>query len=195
MENLDAKELIDSYLLENNVLQVYEEYLNFAYWVKGFKPENVLEIGSHQGATFLLLTKYSTGKRVSVDIVSDVNKFISRFQEKDSQWIFIQGDSKSEETFTKVQSFCDKFDLIFIDGDHSYEGVKSDFEIYVSLLTERGCIIFHDIDSEHVYDDQVAKFWKDLPGNKTEIICKKSCGKIKSGEHSEHFGGIGIWQR
>jgi predicted O-methyltransferase YrrM len=36
-------------------------------------------------------------------------------------------------------------DLIFIDGDHSYEGVKQDFEIYAPLVRSDGLIAFHDI--------------------------------------------------
>lgn len=37
-----------------------------------------------------------------------------------------------------------KFDLIFIDGDHKYESVMSNFEIASKLLNEGGCIVFHD---------------------------------------------------
>lgn len=35
-------------------------------------------------------------------------------------------------------------DLIFIDGDHSFEGVKRDFEIYSEKLNKNGIIAFHD---------------------------------------------------
>lgn len=37
-----------------------------------------------------------------------------------------------------------KADLIFIDGDHSYEGIKRDVEKYVPLLREGGYFILHD---------------------------------------------------
>ena len=33
------------------------------------------------------------------------------------------------------------FDLIFVDGDHSYEGVKNDVEYYGTLLTPQGLLI------------------------------------------------------
>ncbi|MGN6214153.1 class I SAM-dependent methyltransferase [Parafilimonas sp.] len=35
-------------------------------------------------------------------------------------------------------------DFIFIDGDHSYEGVTKDFELYNEKLSENGIIVFHD---------------------------------------------------
>ena len=37
-----------------------------------------------------------------------------------------------------------KFDIIFIDGDHTYEGVKLDFFNYASFLKDDGLLIFDD---------------------------------------------------
>ena len=42
-----------------------------------------------------------------------------------------------------------KIDFLFIDGDHSYEGVKRDFELYTQLLTENGVILIHDTDENY----------------------------------------------
>jgi hypothetical protein len=42
-----------------------------------------------------------------------------------------------------------KIDVLFIDGDHSYEGVKSDFELYSTILSEKGIIMLHDTDGEY----------------------------------------------
>jgi predicted O-methyltransferase YrrM len=38
-----------------------------------------------------------------------------------------------------------KVDFLFIDADHSYEGVKKDFEMYSPLVRKGGIIAFHDI--------------------------------------------------
>lgn len=37
-----------------------------------------------------------------------------------------------------------RFKFIFLDADHSYEGVKNDFEVWSPLLQEKGFIGFHD---------------------------------------------------
>jgi hypothetical protein len=42
-----------------------------------------------------------------------------------------------------------KIDVLFIDGDHSYEGVKLDFELYSKILSPKGIILIHDTDSEY----------------------------------------------
>jgi hypothetical protein len=42
-----------------------------------------------------------------------------------------------------------KIDILFIDGDHSYDGVKEDFTLYTNLLTENGVVIIHDTDTTY----------------------------------------------
>lgn len=56
-----------------------------------------------------------------------------------------------------------KIDFLFIDGDHTYEGVKKDFAMYSPLVREGGIIAFHDIvlgPSENV--GGVRKFWDEI---------------------------------
>lgn len=199
--NFNPKDLVD-YCVEPDLMekcifmQVYEEFLNLAYWVNGFKPHNVLEIGT-MGSSFWVLSKLSTGKKVSVDI--DPRQSIIHHFMYGEDWKFFQGDSHTQEMFQKVKSFCPQYDFIFIDGDHTYDGVKRDFEMYKSLLTERGVIAFHDIDPDHIFADsyagQVYKFWQELEeGTKTNLVCKRSSGKVKlNGIYSQGFGGIGLW--
>jgi predicted O-methyltransferase YrrM len=40
-------------------------------------------------------------------------------------------------------------DLLFIDGDHTFQGVKQDFELFKPWLTERSLVVFHDSLWEH----------------------------------------------
>ena len=42
-----------------------------------------------------------------------------------------------------------KIDVLWIDGDHTYEGVKTDFELYSKILSDNGIIIIHDTDSNY----------------------------------------------
>ncbi len=43
-----------------------------------------------------------------------------------------------------IEKLPNNIDFIFIDGDHSFEGVKKDFELYSKKLTKNGCIALHD---------------------------------------------------
>ena len=42
-----------------------------------------------------------------------------------------------------------KIDVLWIDGDHSYEGVKTDFELYSNIMNDKGIIIIHDTDENY----------------------------------------------
>ena len=58
--------------------------------------------------------------------------------------------STSEDAYYNFFVLQDiKIDVLYIDGDHSYEGVKKDFELYSMLLNDKGIIIIHDTDSEY----------------------------------------------
>lgn len=51
-----------------------------------------------------------------------------------------EGDSSSI-----IQAFPDGyFDFIYIDGDHSYEGVKRDIQAAISKVNQRGFLLFND---------------------------------------------------
>lgn len=42
-----------------------------------------------------------------------------------------------------------KIDFLFIDGDHTYNGVKKDFDLYSNILSDNGIIVIHDTDKDY----------------------------------------------
>ncbi|MEI8349051.1 MAG: class I SAM-dependent methyltransferase [Candidatus Omnitrophota bacterium] len=44
-----------------------------------------------------------------------------------------------------ARTFDRGIDLLFIDGNHSYDGVKQDVELWLPKLKDNGIIIFHDV--------------------------------------------------
>ena len=58
--------------------------------------------------------------------------------------------STSEDAYYNFFVLQDiKIDFLFIDGDHSYDGVKKDFELYCQIMSDKGIIIIHDTDLEY----------------------------------------------
>ena len=43
-----------------------------------------------------------------------------------------------------------KIDLLHIDADHTFEGVKKDFELYSNIMNKDGIITIHDTDKDYV---------------------------------------------
>jgi len=62
----------------------------------------------------------------------------------------IIGNSQHSRVIETVKKMSEihLYDILFIDGDHSYEGAKNDFEQYESILRPGGYLMFHD--SEHI---------------------------------------------
>jgi predicted O-methyltransferase YrrM len=86
--------------------------------------------------------------------------------------VAIKGDSHQEETVNLVKGLIQHgLDLLFIDGDHSYKGVKEDFSRYSLLVKKGGWIAFHDIIPDYQirygihlggWTGGVPKFWNEV---------------------------------
>lgn len=50
----------------------------------------------------------------------------------------------STQVVEKIQAITPAIDLLFIDGDHSYEGVKADWDAYKAFLKPGSIVVFHD---------------------------------------------------
>ena len=61
-----------------------------------------------------------------------------------------------------------KIDVLFIDGDHSYEGVKLDFDLYSKILSDKGIIMIHDTDESYenklIISEDSKKNWDKFDG-------------------------------
>jgi predicted O-methyltransferase YrrM len=70
--------------------------------------------------------------------------------------LYAKCDSHVESSLVKVKEFfgSNLIDFLFIDGDHSYQGVKKDWEMYGPLVKKGGVIVFHDVC--YVSDDPLA---------------------------------------
>lgn len=119
--------------------------------MKSRSPQLVCEIGVAAGGTHFLLRESipSVKKIIGVEIALRpvVAKKLQRSCNKGKEDILIQGSSCTPQTVTLVESNLQgqKLDLLFIDGDHEYDGVKADFEAYRHLLREGAIVAFHDI--------------------------------------------------
>lgn len=109
--------------------------------VKDFKYENALEIGSAWGVSAMAILMAGQGKLTSVDV--DINNHaISEVKANGLEQRFISHIQDSKDFWKQNRQ---TFDLIFVDGDHRYEGVRHDMFEAWKVLDNNGLIIFDDI--------------------------------------------------
>ncbi len=125
--------------------------------IKAINPKRILEIGFRYGGTAKMWQHMlpPQGLVVSVDVGSAVAS--DRVDLSGQPEIkLVLGNSHDVEIIAKVKQYA-LFDAIFIDGDHSYEGVKADYENYVPMVRSGGIVAFHD----HGHGP-ILKFWNEL---------------------------------
>lgn len=153
--------------------QLKSEFVKFSKLLKSRKINNVLEIGTANGGTLYLLSRIinKRGVIVSLDLEQPKWKqgFYKSFALGEQQIFLVAGNSHKKQTLKKVKKIFlnKKVDLLFIDGDHSYDGVKSDFNMYKGLVKIGGIIAFHDIAAGYIINPhwaEVNKFWVRLEG-------------------------------
>lgn len=145
------------------VFQKPSELVMLSDFLKGNNIKKVFEIGSANGGTAVYWANMigDDGVVYSIDIAPAYKCY--RGTEYEKQIIEIIGDSHDPSV---MHQFAEKsFDMLFIDGDHSYEGVKDDFYSFFPLVREKGFIVLHDIvDSEYHRERGcfVAAFWNEI---------------------------------
>lgn len=166
--------------------QIRSEYVQLATLVHQRKPQVIVEIGTANGGTLFAWCALAPPRAVivSIDLPGGIHgggyaywrSFIyRRFKQSGQLLHLIRADSHLPRTRDALQKVLPPqgIDFLFIDGDHTYEGVKADFEMYSPLVRQGGLVALHDI-CLHApeMDCHVDKFWREVQQKykTTEII-------------------------
>jgi len=183
------------------------EIARFAEWLVSRGPvKHALEIGTLKGGTATLWHGLCSGAVISVDLPSGrwggadhgfdgegATRRNADLTSKLDRFVGVLGDSSSLNVAHIVKQMVKVaatrwggeplVDLLFIDGDHSFDGVVTDYALYSPLVKPGGVIAFHDVSRTYVHDRdgvEVARFWDAIPGHKELFVDKGAA-----------WGGIG----
>lgn len=157
-------------------VQIPEEFEQFLTLLQKQKPKNVLEIGTDKGGSLFAMCKVAPHDTtvISLDLPEGVGDgypkwkeaIFHMFKKPEQKLLLLRGDSHSDTTLNQVRELLrgEKFDFAFLDGDHTYEGVKKDFEMYSTLVRAGGIIAFHDIAINEAATG-VPQFWQEVKNN------------------------------
>jgi len=171
--------------------QIKEEFLGLLGLVRKRKPKVLMEIGTNMGGSLYMLAKAAPEDATIISIDLPGGKYgggyplwkmpLYRSFARAKQGIhLIRGDSHKAGTLEKAKGMLAgrKVDFLFIDADHSYAGVKRDFEMYGPLVANGGVIAFHDIVVHPMgaYCD-VNRFWARIKRSHRHVEMVKDWGQ------------------
>lgn len=150
------------------------------------KMLNIMEIGTRKGGTLFLFSQICNEKAkiISVDYQypsAELRNSLKYLKKRGQKIFTVEGDSHKASTFEKIKSILHKdlLDFLFIDGDHSYDGVKQDYNLYSNLVKPGGIIAFHDITPDNFLRNgkktasdvgQVPIFWQELKAQSLDTL-------------------------
>jgi predicted O-methyltransferase YrrM len=153
--------------------------------VQAINPRVIVEIGTRDGASLYLWSQASPNLKtlVSIDLPGGIHgggyikqrsylyhQFIAH--NPDVNLHLLRLDSQKPSTKAQLQTILNNqsIDFLFIDGDHRYEGVKRDYDLYRSLVRQGGMIAFHDIyPNKRDTSIQVDRLWDEIKATETKI--------------------------
>jgi predicted O-methyltransferase YrrM len=152
-----------------NSLQQRSEIMSLADEVAKLAPQIILEIGTANAGTLFIWSHCAKSKVITCDLLdmSPVEAFYQAFPPTGSgcRVVPTSGDSHTPEFRKRIENELGgkQVDFLFIDGDHTLDGVAKDYRDYSGLVRPGGIIAFHDIlESQPFPTNQVFHFWKKL---------------------------------
>jgi Methyltransferase domain len=166
---------------DHGAIQKDAELAGFLALVMDLDPlDLIVEIGSFDGGT-LWAWQQICPTVIGVDLPPPGHEDTVRLNGLGCQ--VVCGDSHDPATVDRLLGLLDReVDMLFIDGDHSYDGVKADYEMYSPLVRPGGLIGFHDICRHPSMPFvQVNRFWATLDGDLEAFVSPPA-----------DWGGIGV---
>lgn len=158
------------------IAQVRSEIAQLAKLLQELAPKRSLEIGTNYGGTLFLLCALSPpdAKIISVDLPSGPfgggyprrkATLFRKFPRGKQELHLIRADSHSPNAYRQVLEILNgkQLDYLFLDADHTYGGVKQDFQMYAPLVRSGGIVAFHDITTyKRPSECEVERFWCEI---------------------------------
>lgn len=173
----------------------YERGMLAACMIRKHKPLRILEIGFGRGywATCAAKAMYELnidGKITSVDVNFDQNHLQRMAQTFPAEWLnkIEMHRGRSIDVIPKLEG---EWDLVYIDGDHTYQGVKADWELVKDRFKQ--FVIFDDYHLPEKKKDpniDVARLVDELDYEKELVIMDRLVFNDDRGHEDRPYGQV-----
>ena len=181
-------------------MQKQSEIFGLIEIIKAREPLTICEIGAARcGTTFLLAQAAApTAMIITLDLILPQARAtaVRSFALNGQQIVCLQKNSHSPQTVEDIRDSLRgrSLDVLYLDGDHGYEGIKKDFELYSPLVRPGGIIVFHDIvpDYRTRYGIETSSNVGGVPQFWTELKATHACVEEIVEDYEQDGFGIGI---
>ena len=161
------KKIKENYkFLKREMSSEHEVLFSSISLISEIKIQNILEIGTFDGANAFLLSRIFENSRIeTIDLKSSESDFKNTYKRNDSAEKFtnlrdnllskVDNIKFTELNSVKLTLSDKKYDLIWIDGAHGYPVCCIDIVNSVKLLNKNGYIIVDDILTENDENDKM----------------------------------------
>lgn len=154
----------------------------FFHWlVRLMNPKLIVELGVDFAGATIELARYNKGRTIGIDHFKGDEHAGFRDTEYDA-WKNVResgvfGIDLRKKDFHEAATEWDQgpIDILFIDGRHGYEDVKSDFTDWVQHVRIGGIVMLHDTQS---FANDVGRFYRELVYPKFEITHSHGLGVV-----------------
>lgn len=160
---------------EDHALQREGELAQLVDIVREHKPRVVLEIGTFRGGTFRAWCECARDDALLISVDMPEGPFGGGYAPHESvrirsrahggqRVVLIRGDSHQFDVVAQVLAALNgrSVDFLFIDGDHTFDGVQADFLTYMPLVADDAIVALHDVvPYPEVPECEVDRFWRE----------------------------------
>ena len=163
-----------------------------------YHPRHIFEIGTYRGVTSdFFLSILPDCDVVSIAYKNPRWRFLGRsfnnselktreigeavYGARRARFTQLYGDSHELKSQSLLKEYG-RFDLVFIDGDHSAKGVALDTELAQQIITTSGLLCWHDANPKPKYVDVRRYLEEELP---ISALATKD----------DYVGGVAVWSR
>lgn len=195
--------------------QIPEEFRALARLVERRRPRTLVEIGTADGGTLFAHARLAHEQALIVSLDLPQGPFgggypawriplYESFAGPEQTLVLLRADSHAASTAAQLETLLAgrRIDYAFIDGDHTYDGVRQDFELCLRFASPDAMIAFHDIASQPnpewassadlpAADGAVHGFWQEIKRSYAHEEFIKDAKQEGYGIGVLHLGGHG----
>ncbi len=140
--------------------------------VETFKPETVVDLGVDYGFSTFCFAYPQIGNVYGIDWFKGddhaghrdtLNLVDSLYQDIIKKFGVSNIEFIKSDFADAAKVWNKKIDILHIDGFHSYDAVKSDYENWIGFCNEDAIVLFHDVEA---FSETVGLFFSELDGYK-----------------------------